>query len=99
MAKYILSKKAIEDLSTIWNYTFEVWSESQAERYYFMLTDCCQGIADNVISGRKYSEISDDLHGTKVGQHIIFYRKFVKNRIEVIRILHNRMDMKLHLDE
>ena len=99
MAKYILSKKALEDLSNIWNYTFEKWSESQAERYYLMLTDCCQGIAENKILGRKYPEVSEDLFGTLVGQHIIFYRKSSKGNLQVIRILHSHMDLKSRFEE
>ena len=99
MRKYSLSKKAVADLSTIWNYTFEVWSESQADQYYFMILDCCPQIADKKIDGRKYPDISDALYGTKVGQHIVFFRKDSKNKIKVIRILHNRMDLKLHLKE
>ena len=99
MPKYILSRKAAEDLSIIWDYTYEVWSESQADRYYFMITDCCQGIADDIIAGREYAEISKGLYGTRVGQHIIFYRKAQNGRIEVIRILHSRMDLKLHHQE
>lgn len=35
MCNYFLTKKAIEDLSKIWDYIFEVWSESQADKYYF----------------------------------------------------------------
>lgn len=31
MAKYLLTNKAAEDLSGIWNYTFEAWSEKQAD--------------------------------------------------------------------
>jgi len=27
MAKYFLSKKAVEDISKIWNYTYEFWSD------------------------------------------------------------------------
>ncbi len=34
MAKYKLTNKAVEDLSKIWDYTFEVWSEQQADKYY-----------------------------------------------------------------
>lgn len=37
MAKYHITNKAIEDLSDIWNYTLEVWSERQADLYYEML--------------------------------------------------------------
>ena len=32
MAKYHFSNKAVEDLSAIWNYTFDAWSEHQADK-------------------------------------------------------------------
>ena len=31
MAKFIITNKAVEDLSKIWNYTYEFWSENQAD--------------------------------------------------------------------
>ncbi|MEO8415898.1 MAG: type II toxin-antitoxin system RelE/ParE family toxin [Ginsengibacter sp.] len=99
MAKYILTNKAVEDLSTIWDYTFEVWSESQADKYYYMLLDYCQDLADGGLSGKHYSEISEEIFGVRAGQHIIFYRILKANRIEVSRILHNRMDLKNRLQE
>lgn len=37
MAKFYFTKRAVEDLSSIWNYTFEVWSEEQADKYYRIL--------------------------------------------------------------
>ncbi|MFX7768518.1 type II toxin-antitoxin system RelE/ParE family toxin, partial [Acinetobacter baumannii] len=58
MANYILTNKAVEDLSKIWDYTFEVWSETQADRYYQMVLDYCQDLADSTISGKHYPEIS-----------------------------------------
>lgn len=99
MANYILTKKAVEDLSTIWDYTFEVWSESQADKYYYMLLDYCQDLADGKLLGKLYSEISEEIFGVRAGQHIIFYRIFKANRIEVARILHSRMDLKNRLQE
>lgn len=47
MAKFKLTNKAVEDLSKIWDYTFETWSENQADKYYEMLISNCQEIADN----------------------------------------------------
>jgi toxin ParE1/3/4 len=32
MAKVILRQKAIDDLNNIWDYTFEKWSEKQANK-------------------------------------------------------------------
>jgi len=46
MARYFLSKKAIEDLSGIWNYHLETWSEDQADKYYNMLIAVCQQLSD-----------------------------------------------------
>nr|MBR2109993.1 type II toxin-antitoxin system RelE/ParE family toxin [Alistipes sp.] len=33
MAKYHLTNKAVEDLSNIWEYTVDTWSERQADDY------------------------------------------------------------------
>ena len=33
MADYRLTNKAVADLSDIWNYTCETWSEQQADKY------------------------------------------------------------------
>ena len=52
MANYIFSKKAVDDLSKIQDYTFEVWSETQADRYYNMLIDTCPELADDKLSGK-----------------------------------------------
>ena len=34
MANYNLTNKAVEDLEKIWDYTFQKWSEQQADKYY-----------------------------------------------------------------
>ena len=34
MNKLIFTNKAVDDLSSIWEYTVRTWSASQAERYY-----------------------------------------------------------------
>lgn len=99
MANYILTNKAVEDLSTIWDYTFEVWSEKQADKYYNMLLDSCQDLANTKILGKKYPEISEDIFGFRVGRHIIFYRQLKNNRIEITRILHSRMDLKNRIQD
>lgn len=52
MAKYILTNKAVEDLSKVWEYTYEVWSESQADKYYQLLITSLQEIVQNPEFGK-----------------------------------------------
>ena len=43
---------------------------------------------------KNYTEIEKEIYGYKSGQHLIFYRVLNLNEIEIIRILHSRMDLK-----
>ena len=99
MAKCELTNKAVADLNGIWEYTVENWSENQADRYYEMLLDICQDIADNPELGKNYEGIKSDLFGLKANRHVIFYRKSKVNPIEITRILHERMDLKRRINE
>ena len=99
MAKFQLTKKAVEDLNEIWNYTFDKWSEKQAENYYFQIMDFCREIAENPEIGKNYKGIKKELFGRKANQHIIFYRNLKDKPIEITRILHGRMDLKKRITE
>lgn len=99
MAEFKLTKKAVEDLTKIWDYTFEVWSEKQADKYYKMLISNCQEIADNPDLGKNYDVITHNLLGIKANRHIIFYRTINQNYVEITRVLHERMDFKKRILE
>jgi toxin ParE1/3/4 len=99
MAEFKLTNKAVEDLSKIWEYTFEVWSEGQADKYYKSLISYCQEIADNPQLGKNYDGISQSLLGIKTNRHIIFYRTINETYVEITRILHERMDLKKRVTE
>lgn len=99
MVNYVLTNQAVQDLTNIWNYTFDRWSEDQADKYYNLLIDTCQDIANNPELGKNYEGIRPDLFGLKNNRHIIFYRKIDKNMVEIIRILHGRMDLKNRISE
>lgn len=99
MAKYFLTNKAVEDLSKVWDYTYEVWSESQADKYYELLIDFCKEISENPGIGKNYGEIEKNIFGHKASQHVIFYRVIKPNEIEILRFLHVRMDLKNRIQE
>ena len=98
MAKYYFTRKAVEDLTSIWNYTFDKWSEKQADKYYEMLINMCREVAESPsLLGRKYDEVADGLYGIKANRHIIFYRVVESAGVEIVRILHERMDLRNEL--
>ena len=99
MAKYILTNKAVDDLSKIWNYTFDNWSEHQADRYYQMLLVNCREIAEKPNIGKNYEGIVNQLFGLRTGRHIIFYRKVSSSKVEITRILQEQMDLKNRIME
>lgn len=96
MKTYHLTRKAFQDLSEIWNYTFDNWSEEQANKYYSILIAGIINIAsDKAYSSKPYFQISNNLWGYRVQHHIIFYQ-IENNDVLVIRILHSSMDLKSH---
>ena len=99
MAKYKLTIKVTEDLREIWNYTVDTWSENQADQYYHMLLNSCQEIAGGKVKGKQYAGIYSGLLGIKSGKHIIFYRQMTVDRVEIARILHERMDLRKRIRE
>ena len=97
MAKFRLTNNAVQDLSDIWNYTAETWTESQANGYYKLIITACSAIAKKPDLGKDYQEIYPKLKGGKTSKHIIFYRVLDDQSIEITRILHERMDLKNRL--
>ena len=97
MAKFHLSNEAVEDLDSIWFYTLETWSEDQADIYYHELVKSCQKIANRpTYLDKEYHEIMPGLYGHHIYKHLIFYI-LVEDGVEIVRILHERMDFARHL--
>jgi toxin ParE1/3/4 len=98
--KYKISKEAEKDLEKIWLYTFETWSLEQADYYYDLLMDEIEYLAENPKNGIDFSQIRKGYFRSRVKSHFIFYRVSVKSdEIEIIRILHQQMDIDSQLTE
>jgi len=91
---YRISEKAVEDLEKVWVYTYENWSVKQADRYYNLIINEIEFITDNFMSGKSMEHIKKGYRASKVKSHLIFYRKYNESQIEVIRILHQSMDIE-----
>ena len=98
MAEYVLSERSKKDLRDIVNYTRETWSEEQAVVYYNNLLDGCEFIAEKSGQvGRSYEEVRPDLHGYHCHRHVIFFRILSKERVRIVRILHDQMDFPTYI--
>lgn len=93
MSTYIISEKALEDINKIWTYTAENWSVEQANRYYNLIFDEIEYIAANFLIARDFENIRKGYRFSKIKSHLIFFKKNKFNEIEVIRVLHERMDI------
>lgn len=70
MAEYIISEKAQADLSDIWNYTVETWSENQADRYMRLLFGELDKITlDSYHVGQSYEYVRRGYRGLRAGKH------------------------------
>ena len=94
---FVISKKAISDLEEIWLYTFEKWPIEQADRYYNLIFDEIKYICKNSNAGKSMEHVRKGYRASKVKSHLIFYR-ILNDTMEVIRILHERMDMENRLN-
>ncbi|MDR0321688.1 MAG: type II toxin-antitoxin system RelE/ParE family toxin [Treponema sp.] len=92
-----LTCKAYEDLKGIAIYTQENWGVSQRAIYLKMMDDAFHEIAENPAHGRKIDDIRAGYYKYKIGKHFIFYRLVSKSDIEIVRILHQKMDIESHL--
>jgi toxin ParE1/3/4 len=95
-----ISNEAINDLENIWLYTFENWSGEQADRYYNLIMDEIEYLAKNPKSGKDNGYIRKGYFRSKVKSHFIFYKlNSNQKELEIIRILHQQMDIESRLND
>lgn len=93
---YKISKKALQDLEQIWQYSAQKWSEDQADTYYLQLLDGIEGIVAFPEKGRPIDHVKKGYRFYPVQAHLIFYRLNSANELLVIRILHKKMNVSDH---
>lgn len=95
MAGFRLSAKALGDLKSIGQYTERYWGREQRNKYLAMLDSCFHTLASEPEIGLACDYIKAGYQKYHAGRHLIFYRQGLKD-IEIIRILHDRMDITSH---
>lgn len=98
--KYRISKEALVDLEKVWLHTFENWSAAQADRYFNLIMDKIECIAQTPELGKDCSDIREGYFRLRVKSHFIFYKiNLPEAEVEIIRILHQQMDIESRLSE
>ena len=97
---YKISKKALKKKKKIWLYTIETWSAEQADRYLNLIFDEIEYLCQKPNSGSDFSHVRKDYLRSQVKSHFIFYKINEKqSELEIIRILHQQMDIENRLNE
>jgi toxin ParE1/3/4 len=93
--RLLFRPKAEDDLEEIWRYTAKRWSPDQADRYLKTILAAIDDLARGARLGRKTDVRAGYLKLT-AGSHVVYFRSF-DDAVEIVRVLHNSMDVDRHL--
>lgn len=96
MSRYVLSPRAQEDLSEIWDYSVERWGMDQADSYLRLLHRAIEVVAADPRVGTSCDEVCAGYRKYPAGSHMLLYRQSQAG-IDIVRVLHGRMDFDRHL--
>jgi toxin ParE1/3/4 len=91
MAEYRLSPAAESDMEGIWRYTHRQWGIEQAQRYTDTLTAAFQELAVAPEAAPACDTIRRGYRRRRIPRHIVYFRR-ADYGIEIVRVLHDRMD-------
>ena len=92
----ILSPKAKADLSEIWDYTCTEWGAEQAEKYVRDLWAVMQEQTMDLAKSVDIGDVRKGYRKVRSGSHVIFFKAPKDGVVDVIRILHQKMDFERH---
>ena len=96
MSEVILSPRAKLDLSEIWDYTASQWGADQAEKYVRELWSTMEHATSDPAKSVNIADVRKGYRKVRSGSHVIFFKE-TGNGVDVVRILHQRMDFERQL--
>jgi len=94
--KYKISRLALKDIDSIWTFTSQNWSKTQANIYFKGVLKQIDLICKNPKIGKSIDEVKIGHRLVLFKSHLIIY-KIEKEVVLVDRILHQRMDIDSNL--
>ena len=95
--KFKITAKARYDLLQIGQFTELQWGKNQRNHYLKQLDEAFNLIAANPKIGKERSHVLTGYRGFQQGSHVIYYKE--SNVIEIIRVLHEQMDVGKHIQK
>lgn len=98
MGTFSLTEAAKADLKSIATYTQRRWGREQRRIYAKQFDDAFHMLAESPEAGAACDSIKVGYRKFPNGSHVIFYRYLSETEIEIVRILHKRMDLARQLE-
>lgn len=95
---FYLTNAAVDDLMEIGRYTQERWGVEQRNDYLERLDAAFADLDEMPGVGLACDHYRAGYRQYLVGKHWVFYRRLNDDDIEVVRILHERMDVPRHIE-
>lgn len=95
MSSFTLTNKARADLKSIAAYTQRKWGKEQRRIYLKQFDNAFHFLAKNPEAGKKCDFILSGYRKFPLASHIVFYRGTKESSVEIVRVLHKRMDVEL----
>ena len=94
---YKIKKAALSDLREISIYTRKTWGKEQEIVYIKGIFACFDRIAKGQTHNRDLSGVMPECLLHKISHHLIVFRWLEDGRPEIIRVLHEKMDVSCQL--
>jgi toxin ParE1/3/4 len=95
MKELVFSPRARSDLDEIWDFTAERWDEEQADSYLRRIFAACEDLARGARISRSAEGVRSGYRKYAVESHVVYFQES-DSILNVIRILHQQMDVPRH---
>lgn len=103
MPRLIRAPRARRDIAEVVQFTRKRWGDLQAKVYGKLIRDALATIAADPTRGKAKSAARPGILAFHIGQaggpgrHVLFYRVDATGAVEIVRLLHDAMDIDRHI--
>jgi toxin ParE1/3/4 len=98
VTRFRISAAADADLRKIAAYTDQQWGRRQRDTYIRELFDAFESLSESPEIAQKIDAIREGYKKFPQGSHVIYFRESDTHKIEIVRVLHKRMDADSHIN-